>query len=75
MSVHIVARENDYFPVGKWVRCFDHGCQVIEVESVGNRMKPGKEIGIAIPKPLIMPYLISPGSGNFNRYMYEFRHK
>lgn len=45
----VVFKNNPRYQIGTWFQCFDHGCQVVEVESVKNRLRIKKEVGGIFP--------------------------
>lgn len=59
MSFHIVSKQNNRFRTGTWFECFDDGCREVQVETVGNRMKVVKEIGLVMPHTEIAQYVTS----------------
>lgn len=59
MSFHIVSKQNNRFRPGTWFECLDDGCREVQVETVNNRMKVVKEVGLVMPKGEIDPYITS----------------
>lgn len=59
MSFHIISKVNGPYPPGTWFECMDDGCRQVEIETVNNRMKVKKEIGLVIPHDMVMPHVTS----------------
>ena len=53
----VIRKRNPYFPPGTWIECFDDGCRKVEVESVNNRLKVVKEVGIILPQEKLEPFM------------------
>ena len=63
----VVRKRNPYFPPGTWSECFDDGCRKVEVESVNNRLKVVKEVGIVIPQDKLEPFMSRELSKGFDK--------
>ena len=59
MSLHIVSVANGPYKPGTWFECMDDGCRKVEVETVDNRVKVKKEIGLVLPHKEVLPYVTS----------------
>jgi hypothetical protein len=63
----VVRKRNPYFPPGTWIECFDDGCRKVEVESVNNRLKVVKEVGLVIPQDKLEPFMSRALSKGFDK--------
>jgi len=68
MSMHIVSRVNNRWRCGTWFQCFDHGCQEVKIETVDNRVKVAKEVGLVIPFGEIKDYITTTMKRGLNRF-------
>ncbi len=59
MSLHIITRPDAPYPPGTWFECLDDGCRKVEVETVKNRVRVVKDLGIALPHDAVFPYVTS----------------
>jgi hypothetical protein len=63
----VVRKRNPYFPPGTWIECYDDGCRKVEVESVNNRLKVVKEVGLVIPQDKLEPFMSRALSKGFDK--------
>lgn len=68
MSFHITSSHDCRWRPGTWFECDDGGCQEVEVETVDNRMRVKKSVGLLYPHDQVMPYVTSVGKRGVRRY-------
>lgn len=68
MSLHIVSKASGPYRPGTWFECFEDGCQQVEIETVDNRVKVTKEVGLIVPQDMVMPYVTSIGKWGLRRH-------
>ena len=68
MSMHIISRKNIRWKPGTWFECFDHGCQEVEVETVDNRVRVAKTLGLVLPFTEIEDYVTTTMKRGLNRF-------
>lgn len=68
MSMHIVSKVNNRWSCGTWFQCHDHGCQEVEIETVDNRVRVVKEVGLVIPFSEIKGCITTTMKRGLNRF-------
>ena len=59
MSLHIISRVNGPYKPGTWFQCDDDGCQQVEIEQSGTRVRVVREIGFIRAHDDVLPYCTS----------------